>query len=115
MEVSSIGFYAGDKQYVRMEESPELAPYEPKLVARRLRALRMALGLSRSEFADLIRVDRSSYTKIENGEKPLLPYAAYRIYELYTVDMNYIYLGKLGGVPLDLSKKVMNHLANENA
>lgn len=85
------------------------------MVARRLAALRTALDLSRAEFADMLGVDRSSYTKIENGAKPLLPYAAYRIYELFGVDMNYVYLGQVGGVPADLSKKLMTALSEARA
>lgn len=83
------------------------------MVAQRLVALRAALGLNKADFADIIGVDRSSYTKIEKGVKPLLPAAAYRIYELYGVDMNYVYLGQVGGVPSRLSKTVISHLNAE--
>jgi transcriptional regulator with XRE-family HTH domain len=94
-----------------MDESPNIQPFEPPVVARRLIALRAALGLNKATFADMIGVDRSSYTKIEKGEKPLLPGSAYRIYELYGVDMNFVYLGQVGGLPVRLSSKVMNHLS----
>jgi len=80
------------------------------MVAARLRALRESLELSKADFADAIGVDRSSYTKIEKGDKPLLPKTAYQIWKLYGVDMNYVYLGQIGGVPSDLSKKLMSHL-----
>ena len=80
------------------------------MVAVRVQALRVSLGLTKAEFADAIDVDRSSYTKIEKGEKPLLPRTAYRIWQLYGVDMNYVYLGQIGGVPASLSKALMTHL-----
>jgi len=83
------------------------------MVAERLKALREALEMTKAEFADAIGVDRSSYTKIEKGEKPLLPKSAYRIWKLYGVDMNYVYLGQVGGVPLNLSKRLMIHLNTE--
>lgn len=98
-----------------MEESPRLHPYEPPVVAARLRAVRAALGVNKANFADAIGVDRSSYTKIEKGEKPLLPSAAYRIFELYGVDMNFIYLGQVGGLPVRLSSLVMSHLSAEHS
>lgn len=79
-------------------------------VAARLRAMREALGLKKSELADAIGLDRSSYTKIEKGEKPLLPKDAYRIFTLYGVDMNFLYLGQVGGVPVSLSKRLTAHL-----
>ena len=96
-----------------MEESQRPAPFEPLMVARRLKALRTTLGLSKAEFADIIEIDRSSYSKIEKGTKPLLPYSAYRIYELYGVDMNFIYLGQVGGVPEKLSKQLMSFLSGQ--
>ena len=80
------------------------------MVARRLIALRAALGVGKGEFADIIGIDRSSYTKIEKGAKPLLPQYAFRIWQLYGVDMNYLYLGQVGGVPLKLSSAVTTHL-----
>lgn len=89
-----------------MEESPAHLPVDPMMVAKRLVALREALGLSKAEFADAIGLDRSSYTKVEKGVKPLLPPLAFRIYELYGVDMNYVYLGRIGDVPSSLSKKL---------
>ena len=85
------------------------------MVARRLIALRAALGLSKGEFADIIGIDRSSYTKIEKGLKPLLPPYAFRIWQLYGVDMNYIYLGQVGGLPNKLSNNVTSHLQGANA
>lgn len=94
-----------------MESRTEYAPHEPAMVARRLRALREALGLNKADFADAIGIDRSSYTKIENGTKPLLPPTAYKIWRLYGVDMNYIYLGQVGGVPSNLSKELTTALS----
>lgn len=85
------------------------------MVAHRLRALREALGLNKADFADAIGLDRSSYTKVENGVKPLLPHTAYRIWQLYSVDMNYVYLGQVGGVPSSLSKKLMPALTAAQA
>lgn len=96
-----------------MEESPLALPVDPMMVAPRLIALREALGMSKAEFADILGVDRSSYIKIEKGAKPLLPPVAFRIYELFGVDMNYVYLGRVGDVPSSLSKKLTAALTNQ--
>ena len=77
------------------------------MVTPRLIALRTALGMSKSEFADAIGIDRSSYSKIEKANKPLLPKDAHRIWQLYGVDMNFLYLGQIGGLPVNLSTKIM--------
>lgn len=98
-----------------MDESPSTQPTDKHLVARRLHAVREALGLKRSEFADIIGIDRSSYTKIENGIKPILPETAYRIFELYGVDLNFIYLGQVGGLPESLSRSVTTALSKRRS
>ena len=85
------------------------------MCAPRLIAAREALGLSKAEFADIIGIDRSSYTKIEKGLKPLLPREAHRIWQLYGIDLNYIYLGQVGGLPVSLSSKVIAHLSGATA
>ena len=66
-----------------MEESTAIEPWEPAVIAPRLVAARLAVGLSKAEFADMIGIDRSSYTKIEKGLKPLMPREAHRIWQLY--------------------------------
>jgi len=98
-----------------MEESPRLDPWEPAMCAPRLIAAREALGLTRAELADAIGIDRSSYTKIEKGLKPLLPREAHRIWQLYGIDLNFIYLGQVGGLPASLSSKVMQNLKAQTA
>lgn len=99
-----------DRQYAPMSESASSEAWEPTAVAPRLIAARAAIGLSKAEFADAIGIDRSSYTKIEKGLKPLLPREAFRIWALYAVDLNFLYLGQLGGLPSNLSSKVISHL-----
>lgn len=93
-----------------MEESHTYEPTAPDMVTPRLIALRLALGLSKAEFADIIGIDRSSYSKIEKANKPLLPKDAHRIWQLYGVDMNFLYLGQVGGLPAALSTKVISNL-----
>jgi transcriptional regulator with XRE-family HTH domain len=96
-----------------MDES-SLEPWDPMIVAPRLAAVREAIGINKAEMADMLRLDRSSYTKVEKGQKPLLPREAFRLWTLYGVDMNFIYGGHVGGLPAELSKKVMNHLKGPN-
>lgn len=115
MEFSSIGDFVRTEHHARMEESPNLEPWEPEKLAKRLIAVRKALGLTKAEFADLIEIDRSSYTKIEKGEKPLLPNYAFRVWQLFAVDLNFLYLGQLGGLPVSLSSKVISFLNHPTA
>lgn len=96
-----------------MEESTK-EPWGPAMTAHRLAAIRTALGLSKAEFADRIGIDRSSYTKIENGSKPILRPLAARIWQLYGIDLNFIYLGQVGGLPSNLSSKVIANLTGNS-
>lgn len=99
---------AADGKNVRMAKtSIKDSPADPARVARRLEALFEAVGVNRGEVADLIRLDRSSMTKIMKGEKPLKPEWAVAICALYGVSLDYIYRGQLGELPPNLSKKIM--------
>lgn len=93
-----------------MVQEPPNEPTSPMMVTPRVIAVRKALGMSKAEFADMVGIDRSSYTKIEKGTKPLLPKDAYRIWQLYGIDLNFLYLGQVGGLPSSLSSKIVQHL-----
>lgn len=77
-----------------------------KNVGARLEKIRAAHNLRKGEFAASFGLDPSSYSKIIKGEKPLLADAAYTISEKWGVTMDYIYRGRLTGLPEDLSKSL---------
>lgn len=79
-----------------VKEPPHSSDIHPARVALRLQALREAVGLGPSEFADTVRINRSSYSKIEQGTKPLHQYMAYEIAVMYGVSMEYLYRGSTG-------------------
>lgn len=89
-----------------------MEPIDPALVGRRIEAIYTALGIKKAHFADAVGIDRSSFTKIVKGDKPLLPRDAWRIYQLYGVDLNFIYGGQLVGLPPNLSSKLTQILKN---
>ena len=96
-----------------MEESA-MEPIHPKQVGRRLLAICKALGMLKGHFADSVEIDRSSFTKMTKGEKPLLPPEAWKIYKRYRIDLNFIYGGHLDGVPEHLSRKLTAALQSQN-
>ena len=95
-----------------MDDSAKPISTDPEMVSPRLAQIREALGLTKAEFADRIGIDRSSYTKIEKAEKPLLPHTAFRIWELFGVDMNYIYLGRMDGLSARMSSQLTSQANN---
>jgi transcriptional regulator with XRE-family HTH domain len=80
-----------------------MSEIHPERVALRLRVLREALGLSRAEFADSLRINRSSYTLIEDGRKPLNHRMGYDVAVRYGVTMDYLYRGSMGELDLPAS------------
>jgi transcriptional regulator with XRE-family HTH domain len=75
------------------------AEMHPDRVGERVTAMRMALHLSKAEFADAIGLDRSTLTKVEAGKKGLDVVLGAKIAEMYGYGMDYIYLGTLTDVP----------------
>lgn len=82
----------------------------PVEVGKRLRALRLSLGMEGKDFAEVIDVDPSSYSKIENGKKPLRSGMAFRAAERFGVSMDFIYRGDLSRMPADQRAAILSHL-----
>lgn len=72
---------------------------DPLAVARRLQRLREYHSMSKTDFAATVGIDKSSYTKLEAGTKPLTAQMAYDIAERWGVTMDYLYRGRLTDVP----------------
>lgn len=83
-----------------------MSNYSPERVVERLVAIRNALGMTKAEFADKLGIDRSSYTKIEAGSKPLNIEMGFKISEAYGVPLDYIYRGLPQNLPFWLVEKM---------
>lgn len=68
-------------------------------VAHRLAVIRKAYDLSSRDFAASVRIDPSSYSKIEQGKKPLKMEMGYAIAEIYGVSLDFIYRGRVVDLP----------------
>ncbi|QDC11258.1 helix-turn-helix transcriptional regulator [Oceanicola sp. D3] len=84
-------------------------PLDTRLVGQRLVALRDYHNLKQGEFADSVGIDRSSYSKIENGTKPLKAEMAYEIAEKWGVSMDFLYRGRLTELPKRLADMLMTN------
>ncbi|WP_157982296.1 helix-turn-helix transcriptional regulator [Oceanicella sp. SM1341] len=83
--------------------SPEMSR---ERVSLRLRALREALDISQSQFADAIGHDRSSYSKVESGKEGLSLRYAQIMCDLYGIGLDFIYRGDFRDLPDNLASKV---------
>ncbi|MES2845617.1 MAG: helix-turn-helix transcriptional regulator [Pseudomonadota bacterium] len=82
----------------------------PERVGPRVRALRECLELSKSQLADSIELDRSSMTKVENGEAGLDIAKGELISTIYGFGLDFIYRGDLSDVPLALRPRLIELL-----
>lgn len=87
------------------------SPFHPEAVGRRLAALRMHHGILAGHFADSVGIDRTSYGRIERGEKPLKAEMAFLIAERYGVSMDFLYRGRLTELPARLADSLMKNLS----
>jgi transcriptional regulator with XRE-family HTH domain len=85
-------------------------PFHPKAVGERLAALRTYHDMLPSHFADSVNIDRTSYGRIERGEKPLKAEMAYIIAERYGVTMDFLYRGRLTELPPRLADSLTKNL-----
>lgn len=84
-------------------------------VARRLDALRAATGLDKQVFAATVGIDKSSYSKIIKGEKPLKAEMGYAVSVRWNVSMDFLYRGVLDGLPPNLSATIIANLTAREA
>lgn len=84
--------------------------FDLREVGRRLETMREVLGINQGEFADSVDIDRSSYSKIENGKKPLKAEMAYVISERWNIPMDYFYRGRLTDLPQHLAAELRSRL-----
>lgn len=80
------------------------------LVGRRLTAMREALGLLKSELADQLRCDRTTWGKYEVGDRDLTLAVAWRIFRLYGFSLDFLFDGKAYGIPEQYRNEVIRRL-----
>lgn len=83
-----------------------LMQMRPERIGRRLRVLREALGLKPSEISDALGIERTYWSRFENGKRPLTEITAALLVERFDVTMDYLILGKWEKLPMDLATKM---------
>jgi DNA-binding XRE family transcriptional regulator len=78
-----------------------------KTIADRLLALRLALDLTQKSMAKPLSVTREAYSNYERGERdPPWPIGI-EICNAWGVTLDWIYRGKMDGLPHDLRRKIL--------
>ena len=82
----------------------------PEATSKRLVAAREALNLTPSEMADALGVDRSTWSRMEKGERALTTAAAYAASTKFGLSMDFFYRGRLDMLAEDLRSKVLERM-----
>lgn len=91
-----------------------LETIDPIRVGRRIEAVRLATGMAQNDFADVIGVDPSSYSKIKAGKKALNSDMAYRASQRFAVSMDFLYKGDVSRLPDNLRAAILANLGGQN-
>lgn len=83
---------------------PEVsAAMKPEAIGHRLRLLRLALGMSPSEMADDLGIERTYWSRFENGRRAITDTFAALLVARHGVTLDFLILGRWDKLPLDLA------------
>lgn len=83
-----------------------LTEMRPERIGHRLRLVREALGLKPGEMADILGVERTYWSRFENGRRAINDTMAALLVERYGVTLDFLILNKWGALPLDLAERM---------
>lgn len=77
----------------------------------RLRAIRVALGLTQGQLGDILGVGERAVSNYECGRRLAPPHAVMRLKQMYGVSLDFLYAGDLSGTRRDLADQIIRHLS----
>lgn len=78
----------------------------PESIGARLALLRRALGHSPSEMADLLGIERTYWSRFENGRRAINETTAALLVARFGVTLDFLILGRWDKLPFDLATKM---------
>lgn len=100
-------------QFAGMAIQPEkliteglLSEMRPERVGHRLKLLRLALGMSPSEMADTLGIERTYWSRFENGRRGITEPFAVLLVDKFGVTLDFIILGRWATLPLELAQRM---------
>lgn len=75
-------------------------------IGQRLRLLRLALGLSPSEMADTLDIERTYWSRFEGGKRPITEGVAALLVVRFGVTLDWLILGRWDSLPFALAEKM---------
>ncbi|MGZ9811545.1 helix-turn-helix domain-containing protein [Pseudoroseicyclus sp. H15] len=78
----------------------------PDQIGRRLKLLREAHGLRPSEMSDMLGIERTYWSRFENGKRAITDAVAALLVARFGVTLDFLILGRWEGLPLGLAQKM---------
>jgi plasmid maintenance system antidote protein VapI len=88
------------------------AEMRPERIGFRLMLLRQALGMSPSEMADALGIERTYWSRFEGGKRPITETVAALLVDRFGVTLDFVILGRWDRLPFDLAQR-MREVASE--
>jgi hypothetical protein len=85
---------------------PMLSEMRPERIGHRLMLLREALGMSPSEISDLLGIERTYWSRFENGKRPITEAVAALLVARFNVTLDFLILGRWDTLPFELAQKM---------
>jgi transcriptional regulator with XRE-family HTH domain len=76
-------------------------------IGTRLKAARLALGLSQKDLYDAIGVKAAAWNHWETGKRMPDPMAMAELYRLHGITMEWVYLGDPRGLPFSVAQTIL--------
>jgi transcriptional regulator with XRE-family HTH domain len=83
-----------------------LSEMKPERIGYRLQLLREAHGLKPSEISDMLGMQRTYWSRFENGNRAITDAFAALLVERFGVTLDFLILGRWDRLPLELSEKM---------
>jgi plasmid maintenance system antidote protein VapI len=78
----------------------------PQQIGYRLKLLRNAFDLKPSEIADLLGIERTYWSRFENGKRAITDTVAVALVERFDVTLDFLILGRWEKLPFDLAERL---------
>lgn len=86
---------------------PEMASeMRPERIGYRLRLLREAHGMKPAEIADALGIERTYWSRFENGNRAVSDSVAALLVDRFGVTLDFLILGRWDKLPFDLAEKL---------
>jgi transcriptional regulator with XRE-family HTH domain len=77
-----------------------------RMVGNRLQLTRIALGKSQAELARVLLISPQRWNNYERGARPIDIEFAIRLCERFSLTLDWLYRGQMGGLPFELAQRL---------